>query len=311
MMDIIWPRPAVKAVEPAIKSKHFRTIDWVVMRSSFKDPATVTIACKAGWLDDPHHGHLDCGNFILTYQNQPFIREIGSIPYDQKCFDDDRWNYPQASSVGHNVIFVNGEKQISAKMKNKPWLDGIGGKVLDFRTSDARDYTLMDPSKAYPGKELKSWRRHIVLDKPVGTVVLDEIGSAPGAEIRARFHPDCPTDVKNNFVLFKGKKGMMALIPVFSGDVSFVPGRHSYLPVQKDARLTYIPFIDTVVKAENSGMTRLATVILPVENEAEASAVASSVKSALSGSTCSLSLTKGGKTYSYEFGSSGDGLVLK
>ena len=38
---------------------------------------------------------------------------------------------------------------------------------------------LLDPTDAYPKKELKKWRRHIILEKPAITVVLDEV---PGSD---------------------------------------------------------------------------------------------------------------------------------
>ena len=125
-----------------------------------RNPDTVTIATKAGLNDDPHHGHLDIGQVMVTWRDQYFLTDLGSGKYfyDEKYFDEARWQYPQASSAGHNVVFVNGELQLSAKLKDKPWVDGIGGKVLEFRPGDDRDYTLMDCTNAYPKKEMKGWR---------------------------------------------------------------------------------------------------------------------------------------------------------
>lgn len=313
MFDIIWPRNDVKPVEPKQKSRHFRSIDWVFMRSDFKNPETITVACKAGMNDDPHHGHLDIGQFIVTWQDQAYITDLGSgrYFYDEKYFDEARWNYPQASSAGHNLVLVNGELQISAKYKDKPWQEGIGGKVLEFRPGDARDYTLIDPTNAYPKKELKGWRRHIILEKPVITVVLDEIKSGKGAEIETRFHSDCDTDIKDTFVLLKGKKGTMALIPVTDGKYTVRPGKHSYLPVRKDAQFQWIPYFGTVTNA-NKETTHITTIILPVENERDADGIVKSVKRTIDASgNLILSFTKSRKTYHYTFASEKEGLILQ
>ena len=35
------------------------------MRSDFDDPEKVLVAGKAGKNDDPHHGHLDIGHFVV------------------------------------------------------------------------------------------------------------------------------------------------------------------------------------------------------------------------------------------------------
>ncbi len=172
------------------------------------------VAGKAGMNDDPHHGHLDIGHFIVHWQKEYFIRDLGSGSYDEKYFDDMRFDYPQASSIGHNVVFVNGEIQLSGKLRKQPWNFEVGGDVEEFSTSENRDYVRMNPTKAYPNKELKEWKRHIVLDKPEITVVLDEINAEPGSEIEVRFHPGVDFEIQENLILLEGKNGKMAVIPL-------------------------------------------------------------------------------------------------
>ncbi|MBN1292495.1 MAG: heparinase II/III family protein [Candidatus Latescibacteria bacterium] len=313
IFDILWPRSDVKPKEPVQKSKHFRTIDWVVMRSDFENPETVTIATKAGWNDDPHHGHLDCGQIILNWQDQAFLMDLGSgrYFYDEKYFDEARWTYPQASSAGHNLVFVNGELQISAKYKDEPWQEGIGGKVLEFRPGKDHDYTLMDPTHAYPNKELKGWRRHIILEKPVITVILDEVKSARGAEIETRFHSECGTDMKERYALLKGKNGTMALIPVVDEDFTLRPGKHPYLPVRKDASFQWIQYFGTVLHAQNE-ITNVVTIILSVTDDNEAEKIAASAQKSVDNSgNLMLSFKKDSSTYRYVFDKQKDGLVLK
>ncbi|MDP2984247.1 MAG: heparinase II/III family protein [Candidatus Latescibacter sp.] len=313
MFDIIWPRSSVQPVEPRQKSKHFRGIDWAVMRSDFKDPEKVTVACKAGMNDDPHHGHLDAGQFMVNWRGQAYVSDLGSGKYfyDEKYFDEIRWKYPMAGSEGHNLIFVNGEYQLSAKYKDKPWTPGIGGKILEFRTSGARDYTLMDNTNAYAKEHLKGWRRHIILDKPMVTVLLDEVKSAPGAEIEARFHSDCTIAAQENFTLLKGSKGVMAIIPVADGKITMKPGSHSYTPVRKDAEMVVIPCAGafTTARSEN---TRIATIILPIRDDTEAKEISQSAKSATDGAgNLILSFAKENRNYTYTFKNGKNGLVLE
>jgi len=311
MFDIIWPRPAIEPKPPEKPSIHFRTIDWWVMRSDFRDPEKVLVAGKAGKNDDPHHGHLDIGHFVVYWHGQAYIRDIGSGSYDEKYFDDLRWNYPQASSIGHNVIFVNGEKQIPAKMRKKPWKLDVGGEVLEFRSSEKRDYVLMDPTNAYPKKELKGWRRHVVLDKPLVTVVLDEVGSAGRAEIVARFHPGVDMDIRGDHVLLTGEKGRMALIPVVDGGFEIVRGRHACQPVNAVRKFFWVPYFDTVVRAKDT-KTVIGTIILPVEDDGEARKIVKSVRMSSDGAgNLTLSFRKGGRTYRYRYENGADGLILE
>ncbi|MBN1290778.1 MAG: heparinase II/III family protein [Candidatus Latescibacteria bacterium] len=311
IFDIIWPRPTIKAEPPKNPSLHFRTINWWVMRSDFKDPEKVLVAGKAGKNDDPHHGHLDIGHFVVYWKGQAYIQDIGSGSYDEKYFDDARFDYPQASSLGHNVVFVNGEKQLSGKLRKQPYNYDIGGEVLEFRSSDTRDYVIMDPANAYPKKEMKGWRRHVTLEKPIITVVVDEVKCDKGAEIEARFHSECSTDIRDNYVLLNGKDGKMALIPVVDGDFTFRPGRHACQPVNATRNFFWVPYFGTVVKAGGTN-TIIGTVILPVDNDSEADSIAMSVKRSVDGSgNLSISFTKAGKTYRYSYKKGSEGLVLE
>ena len=323
--DLIWPRSSVVPKEPTPKSVHFRSIDWSIMRSDFSDPDKVAIACKSGKNNDPHHGHLDIGSIILRWRGQAFIRDIGSVPYDQRCFDDARWDYIEASSRGHNVVFVNGELQIPGKWRGKPMDESIGGQILDFRTSHDRDYTLMESSRAYPMRELKGWRRHVTLEKPSITVILDEVTSARGAEIEARFFSEAAQRFRDTYVLLEGDRGTMAVIPVLAGKYTLRPGKLMNLPVQKRANLKVEPYFGIVVESVAStsqshrpdgaeeSVTVIPTIILPVDNDAEARAVAESASLDANRrfDTVSLAFSWKGGDYSYTFTREGDGLVLE
>ncbi|MDP2884457.1 MAG: heparinase II/III family protein [Ignavibacteria bacterium] len=332
IFDILWPRPTVVPVEPEQKSKQFKSINWAILRSSFLDPSTVTIACKAGYNDDPHHGHLDCGQFILTWHDIPFIRDNGRMRYDEIYFNEERWVYPYASSEGHNLIFVNGEQQIPAKLKDQPWKEGIGGEILKFETSAKRDYVLMDPTHAYPGKELKKWRRNIVFDKPVTTLILDEVDAAPGSTIGARFFPGvaAPTQARpgretraplpigveykllRDYALLSSQRNTLALIPlVLDNSFEIVEDKLAAVPVTEDARLNWIPYLETVTTAK-AKTSVIATILLPVNDEKEAEKIMKTAKLVrLNSSQLEVSVEASSGKHSWLFEKQGDGFVLK
>ncbi len=311
IFDLIWPRASVKPALPVWTSRHFRTIDWAVMRSSFTDPEKPVLLAKAGMHDDPHHGHLDCGHFVIYWKNREYIRDIGSPEYDELFFDEARWTYPQAAGIGHNIILVNGEGQIPGKHKDEPWQEGVGGKILEFRAGNSRDYALVDASNAYPKRELRSWRRHLALEKPEITVVLDEVESARGAEIEARFHSECPVRLREEYALLGDDKGLMALIPLAETAFRFRSGRHADLPVMEDARFEWIPYFGTVLSARDE-KTALATIILPVKDENEAKAVTASAKLKRDGDeTMTVRFARGGREYTFRFERGAEGLALE
>ena len=312
IFDLIWPRPDVKETVPQVASKYFKSIDWAFMRSDFLNPNNVTVACKAGNNDDPHHGHLDNGQFLVYWQNQYFIKDLGNFSYDEQYFTADRWNYLYASSRGHNLITVNGEQQKTAKLKDQPWEHGIGGKILEFRTSSSRDYTLMDPSKAYPGEYLKKWRRHIVLEKPNITLVLDEVSCLPGSDIEARFFPGVKNvETKKNYTLLSDEEGhTMAVFPVCSEKLAIGKERLPFLPVQKAALVEWVPYFNSKVIAKNP-TTLLATLIMPVKNSDEGDSIEKNIScTQLKDGAFRVSFKYKNKGYSFLFHKTADGLVL-
>lgn len=285
--DLLWPRPDVRPEKPANSSKHFTSIDWAFLRKDFTADS-VTIATKSGMNDDPHHGHLDIGSFNITWQNLPFIGEAPRTPYDEQYFGALRWTYLEARSFGHNVVTVNGEEQICAKQKDQPWREGIGGKITQFHGEGPVVSLTIDATHAYPGKELKSWQRTLVLDEESNvTIALDRVRCAVGATIDVRFHPGVEFEVAKNHGLLravlpataetarpregaqtarqrttrgavqlasadaKGAKHDLDVFALVAGnsDYALVQGRQPDLPIMQDATVSWAPYFSTVVKA--------------------------------------------------------------
>jgi hypothetical protein len=311
IFDIIWPKPDLEPSPPKSPSIHFRTIDWWVMRSDFQSPEKVLVAGKAGMNNDPHHGHLDIGHFVVHWQGEYFIRDLGSRGYDEKYFDDMRFDYPQVSSIGHNVVFVNSEKQISGKMRKQPWNYEVGGDVEEFRTSDMRDYVRMNPTKAYPNKELKEWKRHIVLEKPEITLVLDEIEAEPGSEIEVRFHPGVDFKVQDGLAMLQGQHGKMGLIPISKETFEIQAGRHACQYVNATQPFFWEDYFDTEIKSKEN-RTIIATLIIPAEDSSEAEQIASTSEFTWDGSgNVTVAFSTKGEKYSFIFENRKGGLVLK
>ncbi len=332
VFDIIWPRPDVKPIEPEQKSKLFRTVNWAILRSSFTDSSTFTVACKGGFNDDPHHGHLDCGQYTVTWHNVPFIRDLGNMPYDEFYFSEDKYVYPFASSLGHNLIFVNGKKQIVAKKKNTPWVKGIGGSILKFKTGPKLDYVLINPAHAYPDKELEKWRRNVILQKPVAALILDEVEAKPGSEIAARIHPGVGVasgrgnesrarfspvpngkyEILKNYILLSDQEHHnMAVIPlVLNNDFKIIKGADPFIAVTKDARLTEIPYIETVTHAK-SDTTFIATIIVPVKDQNDAESIVNSAKiEQTAPNEINVNINSEAGRYNWTFKKDKDGYIL-
>jgi hypothetical protein len=151
----------------------------------------------------------------------------------------------------------------------------------------------------------------VLLEKPEITLVLDEVQADPGASIEVRFHPGVSFSVQEDLVLLKGEQSLMALIPITDQEYSVVPGKHASQFVNATKDFSWIDYFDTELEA-NTQQTRIATLILPVSDAEEAQAVADSKEMASDESgNISLSFSRGGEEFVYEFKNSKDGLTLK
>ena len=266
-LSIIWPETSVEPSLPDSSeplSRHFRTIDWVILRSSWENPDHPLLAAKGGSLDDPQHGHLDAGQFAIHFRGEWYVRELGYMNPSGFSYWDYRRRFKEnihASSRGHNVVFVNAEEQQLGRQ--------FAGKVIGFETSAAKDYVLIDVSAAYPNQHLKEWRRHIVYHKPQFFVLVDEVGSEIGARVTSRIHPGVAYQTKNGALFLHGSDGMFAMLVLGSDQPQMIEDRHPLLASQRGAPFSWIPFVDLTLKAQRE-KTYLSYVFLPVENEAEA-----------------------------------------
>jgi hypothetical protein len=297
MWELIWPRPTdVRAVKPAVASKHFPSIDWAFMRRDFDEG--VQVAAKCAPADDPHHGHLDAGSFILTWNDDIIVGETEQRFYDQFFFNDVRFDYLYVRSLGHNVVHVNGEEQIIAKRKDRPRLKNVGGKIARFETTPAYDYVVMDATKAYPGKQLKKWKRTIALDKENDIVLtLDRVACAAGDRIDVLFHPVAAATVNGDrTVSFVGKtrQTRMTMQPLVRAPFRLTQETQYTVRVVKDDPVQAVPCLFLTLRAP-AAETVIATVFHPDDPKP------SGITLDESGANPVIRYTAKGRTYAYAF----------
>jgi hypothetical protein len=254
------------------------------------------------------HGHRHAGTFNLYWQGEAYISELGKVGYPSDFWNIDRWKYPFAGSAGHNVVFVNGTEQSGGK--------GVGGTVVDFRTSDTEDYTLMDASGAYPDGPLIRWRRHIVLRKPAVTLLLDEVNTREvGDVIDVRFHSACRTEVADSCLLIQGRAGLMGLFPVVTSDWHFEQGKHDLEPARKAiSKAFHDPgnaALYTDVQTQSvGGTTYLVSLIMPLENREQAKMISEGLRLHVTPEKITVSLPLAAGATSVEFVPGNDGWRL-
>jgi hypothetical protein len=172
--------------------------------------------------------------------------------------------------------------------------------VTRFETSSQQDYAIIDASRAYPRKELKSWRRHIVFHKPDLFAVLDEVVSPPGAQIAVRIHPGVSFQAKDRDMLLAGKAGKMAVIPLQPESGAFKLDGHPYLAEQRNAKFSRIPYWDLATEAAGT-QTQVLTLFVPVETEDDAAKIRQTSRLMRQDNQLRCLVNNRGKSHSLEF----------
>ncbi len=116
-------------------------------------------------------------------------------------------------------------------------------------------------------------------------------------------------NVQDDIALLTGNNGkIMAIIPISKSKME--SGRHAYLPVRASADLIWIPYVSSLITAQNENSI-IAHIVLPVDDLEQAIMIKKSISFGKSGQNRELSFTYNGDGYSYRFEQGTEGLVLK
>ncbi len=144
-----WPTSAV-----------FRPIDWVALRSGWREEDTLFAFVSGN--SKMGHNHRDQNSFILNHAGEWLLTDPG-----YKSYEGGAKSFFSTNTVGHNSLLVDGEGQ-----------DKLGGgKVTEFFTSGVFDYTVGDASGSYDPAKLSKFVRRVAYVKPDYFLILDEVAS--------------------------------------------------------------------------------------------------------------------------------------
>ncbi len=133
-------------------------------------------AAKGGYNDESHN-HNDAGSFILFYEGQPLIVDVGVETYTGKTFSSERYSIWTMQSDYHNLPLINGVSQAYGK-KYK------ASEVFFDNTRSELRFTA-DIASAYPDDAACTfWKRTYTLKR----------SSAPELSIRDNFELDKAKD---------------------------------------------------------------------------------------------------------------------
>jgi oligo-alginate lyase len=146
-LEILWWKPAfasVKKGEVPLQWTAAGDMPISVMRSAWNDKTASYITIKGGTSNNSH-GHMDVGSFILEAAGVRWALDLGTESYNKmREAKLDLWNYTQNSNrwttfrvgpEGHNILRVNGERQLitgKGEVKQLSLSNGAMGAEADL-----------------------------------------------------------------------------------------------------------------------------------------------------------------------------------
>ncbi len=125
------------------------------------------VAAKGGHNDESHN-HNDIGNYVVYYDGQPLLIDVGRGTYTRKTFSNSRYDIWYNCSDYHNVPTINGVTQLPG-MQYK-------ASQVSFKDDVKTATMLMDITKAYPENAgVNSWQRSIVLNRNKNVEIKDVV----------------------------------------------------------------------------------------------------------------------------------------
>ena len=145
------------------------------------------LAAKGGHNDESHN-HNDIGNYVVYYDGQPVLIDVGRGTYTRKTFSSRRYDIWYNCSDFHNVPSINGTTQPpGAKFK---------ASNVSYKQDKKFAELSLDISKSYPDTAgVNSWQRSIRLNREKNVEVNDVISLKKADKITEHLMTCYPAEV--------------------------------------------------------------------------------------------------------------------
>jgi len=145
------------------------------------------VAAKGGHNDESHN-HNDVGNYIVYYNGQPVIIDVGRGTYTAKTFSSRRYDIWYNCSNFHNLPDINGTTQPP----------GAAFKAADVSYKKDKNYSSLslDIAKAYPASAgVTTWQRSVKLNRGKNVTINDVVSLQTAGTITEHMMTCYPAEV--------------------------------------------------------------------------------------------------------------------
>jgi hypothetical protein len=146
------------------------------------------LAAKGG-NNDESHNHNDIGNYVVYYDGQPLLIDVGRGTYTSRTFSPERYSIWYNRSDFHNIPTINGQTQ-------QP---GSNFKASDvtYKSGKAFAQFSLDIAPSYPEEAgVNRWQRTVRLNRGKSVEVSDVISLKKAGELTQHLMTCYPAEVQ-------------------------------------------------------------------------------------------------------------------
>ena len=145
------------------------------------------VAAKGGHNDESHN-HNDIGNFVVYYNGEPLIIDVGRGTYTRKTFSDQRYDIWYNCSDYHNAPTVNATTQLPGKQ--------FSANNVSHKAGPSYARLELDINKAYPPEAgINQWTRTIELRRGKNVNITEAIRLSYAKELTQHMMTCYPSEV--------------------------------------------------------------------------------------------------------------------
>jgi len=232
------------------KSMLYPDIGWAVLRSSWRDNATM-LAVKSGFAWN--HAHPDAGSFILLHHGVPLIIDSGNCSYSRREYT----SYYRHSRA-HNVILTDGHAQNPEDCGNGDRGTVTPGRIPGLIDAAGLKYVFADAAGPTSWKFSRNYRHFLWLDDVI--LILDDVRTHEKGRLEWLLHYQDKAEKQGERILLSNGEVRAIVQPLFPEEMKFIDkkGLKDHDP---DTEVTYLALTPEQTTREE----KFITAVFPLE----------------------------------------------